>query len=250
MQVPLDKIRPDPKQPRKAFDSEALRLLGESLKKKQLQPVLLLADTEGFTIICGERRVQAAKLVGMTHIWAEVVDKAPSETELRVWQLTENCHRSDLNAGEIFLSVSEILSTNPSWTRADLAKHLNFSPARITQILAPLACIEAVQKALIDGLITSMQAYELSKAAKENQEGLLNLLLSKEEIKPRQASSARTARVKFPAPNATVTVAGESIDLAEYTQALEAALSAARKATKGNLDIRTAERVWRDKAGA
>ena len=59
---PTDFFRPDPENPRKHFPEEELRLLGESLRKKQLVP--LIARTSGL-IVDGERRWRAAKLVGL-----------------------------------------------------------------------------------------------------------------------------------------------------------------------------------------
>jgi ParB/RepB/Spo0J family partition protein len=242
-----EKVRPG-KNIREVKLDEALALLGESMRIRQLQPIGVIADGE---LLWGFRRLAAALHVKLPTIDVVVFDTRPTDAELNCWRLDENHHRQDMTPWEMTVAYYELLQNNPTLKMSDLAARLSVSPARVTQVLAPMKCIVPVQHALRDGLISGMDAYRLSQRPAEEQQGLLNLLLSqKEEPKPRQKTSVRTARVKFPAANATVTVAGEELDLEEYTQALEAALSAARKATKDNLDIRTAERVWRDKAGA
>jgi type IV secretory pathway TraG/TraD family ATPase VirD4 len=78
---PLGWFKPDPNQPRKQFDEAELRLLGESLRKKQLQPVL--AKTDG-TLVAGERRYRAAMLVGLASLQVIVTDEPLTEAEVRL----------------------------------------------------------------------------------------------------------------------------------------------------------------------
>jgi ParB family chromosome partitioning protein len=84
-------------QARRHFDEAELRQLGESLKVKQVQPVLAREDG---TLMAGERRYRAAKLVGLAELLVVITDEPLTETQVKVIQLTENLHRSDLRDSE------------------------------------------------------------------------------------------------------------------------------------------------------
>lgn len=99
VQVELNKIRPNPHQPRKHFDPEALAELAEDLKARNLlQPIGVRPAPWGFELIWGERRMRAAKLAGWTHILARVVTDNDRDSELDA--VVENLHRQDLRPTE------------------------------------------------------------------------------------------------------------------------------------------------------
>ncbi len=121
--VPLDKILPNPEQPRREFDQADLESLAESLKTIQLQSILVEAADDGFYILHdGERRTRAARLAGLTAIRASVIPPSPNE-EARLGRLLNalvaNVQRTDLNPieeGHVYakmqaagLSISEIV---------------------------------------------------------------------------------------------------------------------------------------------
>ena len=108
-------------QARKRFHEDELRLLGESLKVKQLQPVLAKSDG---TLIAGERRYRAAVLVGLTHLLVLVADEPLSDSQFRVIQLSENIHRADLTPVERFQACEELLQLNPTWNLKELADRM------------------------------------------------------------------------------------------------------------------------------
>jgi ParB family chromosome partitioning protein len=88
--IQLDRITPDPNQPRKEFDPEALRQLAESIKERQLQPINVRWDEslELYVIISGERRYRACQLAELSTIDCMVVDgelteRHPSHTTYR-----------------------------------------------------------------------------------------------------------------------------------------------------------------------
>src|SRR6187399_2572318 len=97
-------------QVRRHFEEADLRLLGESLKVKQLQPVLAKPDG---TLIAGERRLRAATLVGLPELQVIISDELLSETQIKVLQLTENLHRADLKDSEKWRACEELLRLNP-----------------------------------------------------------------------------------------------------------------------------------------
>ena len=97
--IPLDRIAPDPNQPRKDFKPEALERLAVSLKERgQLQPIRVRwnAPLDRWIIIAGERRWRAAALAGMATVAAVEASQPLTEDEILEDQLVENCVRSDL----------------------------------------------------------------------------------------------------------------------------------------------------------
>lgn len=255
---PLTWFKTDPRQPRKHFDEADLRQLGESLRKKQLQPVLCQPDG---TIVAGERRYRAALLAGLPTLEVKIADEQLSDVEVRVWQLVENMLRTDLSGYEQWTACAELMCMNPSWQMKDLAEHLNLDPSTVTRILSPCKCIEAWQDALRDGKVGISDCYAASKLPHDKQAGLLALKLSgasRDQIeeaarKTRRAPAqqVKLARVRCPLSAGTVvTVQGAEMDLDGVIEALQGALDAARKANKESLDVRTAEKVWRDRAKA
>lgn len=93
---PLDWFKMAP-QARQHFDEEELRQLGESLKVKQLQPVLAMPDG---LLIFGHRRLNAGRKVGLKELDVIITDEPLTESQVRIFQLTENVHRADLTDAE------------------------------------------------------------------------------------------------------------------------------------------------------
>ena len=94
---PVSFFRPDPNQPRKHFDESALLALGASLKVRQIDPVQAKPDG---TLIDGERRWRAAKLVGLEKLDAIITDAVLSDSQINLVRLTSFFHREDLTAFE------------------------------------------------------------------------------------------------------------------------------------------------------
>ena len=98
-EIPVDRIGPDPAQPREEFEPEALARLTESLREKgQLQPIRVRWD-EGagaYVIICGERRWRAATQAGLTTMQCIIAEAPTDAGELLALQLIENCVREDI----------------------------------------------------------------------------------------------------------------------------------------------------------
>lgn len=255
---PLAWLKPDPKQPRKHFDEEDLRQLGESLRKKQLQPILSQPDG---TIIAGERRYRAALLAGLPTLEVKVADEPLSECQVRGWQLVENMQRADLSGYEQWTACAELMCMNPSWQMKDLAEHLNLSQATVTRTLCPSKITQEWQDALRDGKVTISDCYTASRLEKSKQGGLLALKLSGanreameeagRKARTPRADVVRAARVVCPlSTGVRVTVQGPEMDLEALIEALQSALEAARKANKESLDVKTWARVMTDRAKA
>lgn len=252
---PASWIKPQ-NQIRQDYGSEAeQRRFGESVKERQLQPLVCLADG---TLVCGYRRFVCGTLVGMVEFDVTILTDALTESQIKVYRLTENIQRKDLSPYEMWQSCVELMSMNPAWQMKDLAEHLHLDPSMVTRLLSPSKCIPAWQEALKEGKVGISDCYAASKIP-EDQAGMLALKLSgatRDQIeqagrKGRTATvpEVKTGRVRCPlSSGATVVVSGPEMSLEEYINALQSALEFARKANKESLDVKTAEKVWKDKS--
>ena len=254
---PLDWFKTAP-QVRRHFDEAELRQLGESLKAKQLQPVLARPDG---TLIAGERRFRAAGLVGIKELEVVITDEPLSESQVRVFQLTENVHRADLTDAEKWRACEELLRLNPGWSNKELARHLKLAESTVTKYLAPSRCIPEVQTALEAGRLGITVCYEISRVAADQQGELLRLAESGSSrdglagrVRRQRAQAApevRAKRVLCPlASGVSVAVSGPDLSLADLIEALAEAQKEARKARDQNLDVKTWQSVMRDKSRA
>ena len=253
---PLSWFKVNP-QVRKTFSEQELRQLGESLKVKQLQPVL--AQPDG-TLIAGERRYRAAKLVGLASLEVILTDRLLSDSEIRLIQLTENLQRADLTGYEKWIGCSELLSINEGWTQKDLAAHLHLSEAMIVRYISPSRCIQDWQDALREGKVGISDCYAASKMPEADQAGLLALKLSgasRDQIeqagrksRKEKAPAVRMSKVKVETPSgATVTIAGDDLSMSEVVELLSEVLKEAKKAAE-TFDVKTWVKMMADKAKA
>jgi ParB family chromosome partitioning protein len=163
-QIKLDRITPDPGQPRKEFEAEGLRQLAESLKQRQLQPILVRWDAglEKYVIVSGERRYRASQLAGRDAIDCMVVEGEITESDIRRTQLVENCLREDLKALERAHAFHDLMALN-AWNARTLAESLHLHPSSITQALALLDQPEPVQELVAREALSARTAYEIAK---------------------------------------------------------------------------------------
>src|SRR5690606_13524053 len=101
VRIPIEKISPNPRQPRKVFSAESLQELAISIQEHGiLQPLILVqnAGEERYTLIAGERRWRAAALAGLREVPA-IVRSATLQEQLE-FAIVENVQREDLNALE------------------------------------------------------------------------------------------------------------------------------------------------------
>ena len=153
-QLPLDRIRPNPLQPRKHFDEESLAALVDSIKAVGiLQPVLVRVTTNGdFELIAGERRFRAAHRAGLATVPALIrgADDAASLEQA----LVENLHREDLNALDEAGAYQQLIE-DFGLTHEDVAKRVGKSRAAVTNALRLFQLPPSVQRYVRDGLLTA-----------------------------------------------------------------------------------------------
>ncbi|MBN9520137.1 ParB/RepB/Spo0J family partition protein [bacterium] len=163
--IEIERITPDPNQPRKTFTEENLTSLAESLKSRgQLQPIRVRwsQDLGKFVIISGERRYRAATLAQLKTLACVVVEGELTETELRIDQLVENLLREDLKPVESARSYKELMGLN-GWTVQQLADSLKIGKGTVSKALALLDLPDDIQHQVESGAIPASAAYELAK---------------------------------------------------------------------------------------
>ncbi len=108
-EIALDKIYPNPDQPRRTFDEEALQELAQSIKEHGvISPITLRKDADKrYMIIAGERRFRAAKMAGLSAIPAYI--RTAKDEQVMEWALIENIQREDLDAIEIALAYQRLM---------------------------------------------------------------------------------------------------------------------------------------------
>ena len=159
-QVDINSISPNPRQPRKHFDEDALNELVASIKEIGIlqPPVVRRTSADTYELVMGERRYRAAKIAGLTVI--PVIIRQTTDNELLREALIENIHRSDLNALEEAAAYSQLL-TDFNCTHEELAQKLGRSRPLISNTIRLMNLPPLVQAQLIAGEITAGHARAL-----------------------------------------------------------------------------------------
>lgn len=148
----LKSIQPNPYQPRKIFDDEAIQELCDSIKEHGiLQPIIVRKKGTLYEIVAGERRFRAAKLAGLDEIPAIVRDLTDEETmELAI---LENLQREDLTPIEEAEAYSKLMG-NLKFTQEQLALRLGKSRSHIANHIRLLGLPEKVRDMVTDGRLS------------------------------------------------------------------------------------------------
>lgn len=154
--VPIRDIHPNPNQPRTHFNETELGELSESIQEHGvLQPLLVRKDTNGYMIIAGERRYQAATLAGLTEL--PVIVRDVDDAEMLTIALIENLQRSDLNPIEEAKGYKQLIESS-GMTQTALSKAVSKSRFAISNSLRLLDLPEQVQQMIFEGKITAGHA--------------------------------------------------------------------------------------------
>lgn len=166
-EIPVNEVRPNPYQPRKTFNEDALNELAESIKNYGVfQPIIVKKSIKGYDLIAGERRLRASRIAGMEKIPAIV--KEFTDEQMREISLLENIQRENLTAIELAWAYKGIID-NLDITQEDLAKKIGKSRSHITNTLGLLNLPDEVQKKILDGEISMGHARVLSKMDDEEE---------------------------------------------------------------------------------
>lgn len=169
LEIDIERIINNPEQPRRIFDPKDLQELADSIKREGLiQPILVREVEDGYQIIAGERRWQAAQLAGLKTIPAQV--KNVEDEKALELALIENIQRSDLNPIEEAYGYRHLMERN-KMTQADIAQAMSKGRSTIANALRLLELPEDAQKMLFEDEITAGHARAiLSIPTKEGRE--------------------------------------------------------------------------------
>ena len=167
LEVDINSIVPNSKQPRTYFDEEALNELAASIKEVGVMqpPVVRDLGNSRYELIMGERRLRAAKIAGLKTI--PVILRASSDNEMLREALLENIHRSQLNPLEEGAAYQNLLN-DFGYTHEELAIKVGKSRPVITNTLRLVNLPPSVQRKIAAGIISAGHARAL--LALENQE--------------------------------------------------------------------------------
>lgn len=156
---PIEKIYPNPNQPRKRFDDEPLAELASSIKEKGiLQPLVVKKTEKGYLLIAGERRWRAAQKAKLREV--PVVVKDLPEREIMELALIENLQREDLNPIETAMAFEKLI-IDLGLTQEEISKRVGKDRSTIANHLRLLKLPDEVKRALGDGLISEGHARSL-----------------------------------------------------------------------------------------
>lgn len=157
--LPIDKIEPNPDQPRNQFDEDTLQELSDSIKQYgMLQPILVTPKDDFYEIIAGERRWRAAKQAGLKKI--PVIIKNYTEQEIVEISLIENIQREDLNPIEEAFAYKRLLEEF-NLKQDEVAERVSKSRTAVTNSIRLLKLNEKVQQMVIDDMIQTGHARAL-----------------------------------------------------------------------------------------
>ena len=154
VQIRLSLVEPNPDQPRKDFDDEALGELVDSIKQHGiLQPLLVRQlDNDVYQIVAGERRWRAARLAGLTEVPAVIMDL--DDKQVAQLALVENLQREDLNPVDEAMGYQSLMDTY-GMTQAEVAGAVGKPRSSVANSLRLLSLCEAARDALISGELSS-----------------------------------------------------------------------------------------------
>ena len=158
--VDINKIEPNPDQPRKNFDEDKLIELSESIKQHGIMnPPLVLEKKGYYMIIGGERRWRASKMAGLKKI-PVIVKKDLTDQQVAEWALIDNIQREDINPIEQAEAYQKLLSDH-DWTQDKLAEVVSKSRTAVTNSLRLLKLDERVRQMVIDEMVSTGHARAL-----------------------------------------------------------------------------------------
>lgn len=169
--IPVEKILPNPYQPRQMFEESAIDSLAESIKQNGLlQPITVYKENNSYYLIAGERRLRAFGKLGYPQIPA-IVNKWDAE-QRAVLSLLENLQREDLNCFETAKSIKQMLSQF-DMTQEQLSQKLGMAQSTLANKLRLLQLEEGQQQEIILKGLTERHARALLTLPEEKREKAL-----------------------------------------------------------------------------
>jgi ParB family chromosome partitioning protein len=207
LEVPVNAVSPNPKQPRTHFDDEAIASLAISIREVGiLQPIVVRKAGAGYELIAGERRLRAAKLAGLATIPVVVRDTDDADTLREA--LIENIHREDLGPIELAEAFRQLLE-ELGLKQEELADRVGVSRSHIANTIRLLQLPIDVQQLLTDGKLQAGHARALLALGDAEAQNTLALRTVAEDLTVRDVEDLVRRYVDGPAEK---TVKAEPVD--------------------------------------
>lgn len=237
-ELPLDRLRPNPRQPRTTFEEGALAELTESIRTQGVvQPLVVSAEKDGtYSIVAGERRWRAARQAGLE--WVPVVVREVSDDRQRLeLALVENLQRSDLNPmeeAEAYQSLQESFGLS----QEEVAQRVGKARPTVANALRLLKLPETVRELLRAGRLTAGQARPLLALPDAEAQEALGERAAREGLSARELERMTAAPRVKPAPPKPAPVEVHAAAAADtLTRRLQTRVEIQRKGKGGVLRI-------------
>ena len=220
-EIPLEKVAPNPQQPRIQFDPESISELAASIRRHGvLQPIVVSRTGDGYELVAGHRRVLAARSAGKTTIPAVIREDVRDRLELA---LVENLQRADLNAIETARAYKLLMETY-DLTQEQLADRVGKSRSHVANMLRTLSAPQPLQDAVMEGKISEGHLRALLPLPLSDALTALGQIVTR-ELSVRDAEALVRKMVRTPRrAHARSRVVHADPDLAEVTNQLRSAL--------------------------
>ena len=175
LEIPVEKIVPNPNQPRVTFDDDTIAELAQSISQVGLiQPLVVRRSGSGYELVAGERRLRACKSLGMETVTCIVEDSMQEESSAMV-ALIENLQREDLHYMEEAQCYYALLN-NYNLTQEELAKRLGRSQSSIANKLRLLRLSPDVVSAIRENGLSERHARAVLRLPENRRsEALINI---------------------------------------------------------------------------
>jgi ParB family transcriptional regulator, chromosome partitioning protein len=209
LEVPVNAVAPNPKQPRTQWDEEEINALAASIREVGiLQPIVVRRSGDRYELVAGERRLRAAKVAGLATV--SVVLRDTDDADLLREALIENIHRQDLGPIELAEAFRQLLE-ELGLKQEELADRVGVSRSHIANTIRLLQLPLNTQQLLTDGRIQAGHARALLALGDGEAADALALRVAAEDLSVRETEELVRRYVDTPAPSSKV-AASEASD--------------------------------------
>ncbi|TES95038.1 ParB/RepB/Spo0J family partition protein [Patescibacteria group bacterium] len=235
-EIEINKIKPNPHQPRKHFDELTLSELAASIKEHGiLQPLIVSKTDSGYELIAGERRLKAAKKIGLKTVPAII--RTPTEQQKLELSMIENIQRHNLNPIEEATAYQK-LNDHFGMTHEQIAKKIGKSRASVTNTIRLLELPQEIQEGLEKEKISVSHAKVLLEIDDENRQFALYQKIVRQNLTVRELESEIKKPQKEP-PKKTVRITNPELEALEdlLRTKLGTKVRIGPKLSKGKIEI-------------
>lgn len=215
-EIAVSQLDPNPDQPRRTFDTQALEALAESIRQAGvLQPLLVVENGARYRIVAGERRYRAARMAGLQSVPCVVRDM--TEQERMEAALIENLQREDLNPIEEAAGIRALME-ECGYTQELAAKRVGRSRPAVANLLRLLQLPESIRELVKAGELSAGHARVLARLADESRQLALAERAVREGMSVRELEKLAAQTMEKPAKPEPKPLPSELNDMQERLQ--------------------------------